>query len=251
MDVGTILGIGGSVGLIVLSIALGSSVRGYYDLPAMLIVVGGTLFTVLASVPWRTLATVPAALRRALFAGLPDRQQLIQRLVELAVIARRDGILSLESHLDEQTPRFVTLGLQLAIDGTETELVERMLWSEMEAMSARHAERRRVFELLAKYAPAYGLVGTLVGLVAMLAHMTDPAMIGSGIAVALLTTLYGTVLANCIFSPLADKLAAVSRDEWQFHELAMQGILAIQAGDNPRVVEQKMNILLPPGERQE
>jgi chemotaxis protein MotA len=231
------------------AILAGGSYEGFIDLQSVFIVIGGSTFTVLASVPFSRLFNFFRVASKAVKVTHTDLNALVVTLVEFARTARRDGILALENKINDETDPFVATGIRMAVDGTEPELIEKLLLAEIESLGDRHKKGRLVCELFGKYAPAFGMIGTLIGLVLMLQNMSDPSKIGPGMAVALLTTLYGAVLANVVFLPLADKLQFYSREEMVARMLVLQGVMAIQSGDNPRIVEQKLNVFLPPNER--
>jgi chemotaxis protein MotA len=176
---------------------------------------------------------------------------VITQLVEFSEIARRDGILALENKTQEIKDPFILMGIQMAIDGTDTEVMEAILRSEVEAMAVRHKTAKTFLETNARYSPAFGMIGTLIGLVIMLGNMSNPDAIGPGMAVALLTTLYGAYIANALCLPLADKLGFYSKRELEVRELIIRGLLSIQNGDNPRVLEQKLATCLPAKQRAE
>jgi chemotaxis protein MotA len=144
---------------------------------------------------------------------------------------------------------FIVSGIQMAVDGTDPELIQQIMTSELEAVAERHANGKALFENFGKYAPAFGMIGTLIGLVIMLKSMDDPSTIGDGMAVALLTTLYGALVANLVALPIADKLDKRSQEEIMLKSIVIRGVMAIQAGDNPRVVEQRLNTFVPQGKR--
>ena len=247
MDVGTLLGLLLAFGMIGASVFMGGgSVTAFWDLPSVLVVFGGTLGALLMCFPLATVKKLPRVLMRTLSPGPARPEQLVAQLVSLAETARRDGILALENRLAEIDDRFLRLGLQLAVDGARPELLEEVLRGEMEAMSLRHRDGRAILDQVGKFAPAFGMIGTLLGLIVLLGNMSDPSLIGGGMAVALITTLYGAVLANASFIPLAEKLANLSRQELFVQEIALRGVLAIQSGDTPRLVEQKLQSFLPP-----
>lgn len=249
MDIASIIGLVGSQVLILVSIMIGSDLMGFVDIPSVIIVIGGGITTCLASM---TLGEVLNCFRVALKVILPPQvnlKQVVAQMVEFATIARRDGILALENHLDGNINPFVATGIRMAVDGTDPELIEKLMLSEVESLQSRHRNGRTFFELFGKYAPAFGMIGTLIGLVAMLANLSDPSAIGPGMAVALLTTLYGAVLANAVCLPIVDKLAYYTRMEIHARTMIVQGVMAIQSGDNPRIVEQKLNVFLPPNQR--
>ena len=162
-----------------------------------------------------------------------------------AEVARRDGILALENATAEIKDPFLVSGIQMAVDGTDPDQIESILLSDLEAVEARHADGKALFDSLGRYTPAFGMIGTLIGLVIMLKNMDDPSKIGPAMAVALLTTLYGALAANLVALPLADKLAIRSRDETAVKMIVIKGVMAIQTGDNPRIVEQKLKTFLP------
>ena len=162
-----------------------------------------------------------------------------------AEVARRDGILALENVSDEISDPFLVSGIQMAVDGTDPVLVEQMLIGELDALAERHEKGKALLDTLGKYAPAFGMIGTLVGLVIMLQNMDDPSKIGPGMAIALITTLYGSLIANLVALPLSDKLSVRSAEEMLLKSIIIRGIMAIQSGDNPRIVEQKLKTFLP------
>jgi chemotaxis protein MotA len=170
---------------------------------------------------------------------------VISLLVSFAEVARRDGILALESKTDEIEDPFILLGIQMAVDGTDIELMEKILRSDINAVSSRHKTGKLLLDTLGRYAPAFGMIGTLMGLIIMLGNMDDPDAIGPGMAVALITTLYGAIVSNLFCLPFADKLGFYSKRELEVREVILQGLLAIQEGDNPRVLEQKLKTYLP------
>jgi chemotaxis protein MotA len=234
---------------VTLALVLGGSLGAYIDPMALLIVVGGAGAATMTSVPIRRLFRVhKITLKTLLHRCITPREQ-ITRLVNLSEVARREGVLALEGALDEINDPFLVRGVQLAIDGTDAETIRSILDTELDVLVERHEAGRSMFEQLGRYAPAFGMIGTIIGLVAMLSNMDDPSAIGAGMAAALLTTLYGALLANLVFLPLADKLAARTKEEVMVRSMAIQGVLAIQAGDNPRHVESKLRTFLSPREQ--
>ena len=250
MDLGTLVGILLGVALIGWAIVSGGSASAYWDMPSVFIVIGGATAATLISVPISRIKQLIGVLRKTLFFKATSSQKLIEDLVSYAEIARRDGILSLENHCKDIQDAFIVRGIQMAVDGTDPELIEQILNTELENLVERHSEGKAILDTLGKYAPAYGMIGTLVGLVAMLANMKDPSSIGAGMAVALLTTLYGALIANLICLPLGDKLAKRSAEEVLLKTIIIKGVMSIQSGDNPRVVEQKLKTFLPPRQRE-
>jgi chemotaxis protein MotA len=251
MDIATLIGLVAGIVLIVWSIVSGAGdkVGAFLDTPSVAMVIGGTAAATFISFPLKSVLSVGKVVKNAFLHKAQSPQKLIEDFVSYAEIARRDGILSLESVTKDIKDDFVVKGIQMAIDGTDPELIEQILNSELDGIAERHSTGKSIFDCMGKYAPAFGMIGTLVGLVIMLQNMDDPSSIGKGMAVALLTTLYGAVVANLICLPLADKLARRSSEELLLKEIVIRGVMSIQSGDNPRVVEQKLKTYLPPSMR--
>lgn len=251
MDLATIVGLLlGSV-LLAVAILLGGSFGAYVDPASVLIVVGGAFCSTLIALPLTKFLQLPKVTKKAFLIKPTDPKKLIRQLVELAEVARRDGILALEGMVDTLEEPFLVRGIQMAVDGTDPEIIQKIMETELENLIDRHSSGKGILDALGRYAPAFGMIGTLIGLVAMLSNMDDPAKIGAGMAAALLTTLYGAILANLIFLPASDKLAMRSTEEVLSKTIVIQGVMAIQSGDNPRNVESKLMTFLPPGERSE
>lgn len=250
MDIATLIGLISGISLILWAMMSNASLSTFIDYPSVAIVVGGGIAATLIATPLKNVMGLGKVVKKTLFNKPPDLIELIKDLVRYAEVARRDGILALEGVIAEANDPFIVSGIQMAVDGTDPELVEQMLNSELDAISQRHGEGKGLFDTLGRYAPAFGMIGTLVGLVVMLKNMDDPAAIGPGMAVALLTTMYGALLANLIALPLADKLGTRSTEEMLHKEIVIKGIMSIQAGDNPRIVEQKLKTFLPPKMRE-
>ncbi|HRX84732.1 MAG TPA: motility protein A [Phycisphaerae bacterium] len=251
MDIATLIGmIIGPVLMIWGMIGDGSPFKMFVDYPSVAIVGGGALTALLLSFPLKEVLSVFKVVKNALFSKPRDPNELIKEMVHYAEVARRDGILSLENSVRDIKDDFLVTGIQMAVDGTDPELIESILESELESIEARHGTGKALFDNLGKYAPAFGMIGTLVGLVKMLANMSDPSQIGAGMAVALLTTLYGALVSNLFAMPVAEKLAKRSSEEMFIKQIILRGVMAIQSGDNPRVVEQKLKTFLPVAQRQ-
>lgn len=230
-------------------VAPGAKLTAFVDYPSLVCVGGGAVAALFMCFPLRNVLTLPKVIIKAFFPKTPEYGPVIKQIVQFAEIARRDGILALESKTAEITDPFMLMGVQMAVDGVEAELTEGILRTEMDAIALRHKIGKQMLDQLVKYAPAFGMIGTLIGLIIMLGNMDDPAAIGPGMAVALLTTLYGAMLANMTFGPMGDKLAFYSRQEIIVLEIIVRGIQAIQAGDNPRMIEQKLLTYLPRAQR--
>ncbi|MCZ6836601.1 MAG: motility protein A [Planctomycetota bacterium] len=249
MDIATLIGLILGIACILLGILLGGSIMAYVDAPSMLIVLGGGTAATLTSMPLIAFMKFPKIVGKALFNKPVDPMELIRQLVELAEVARRDGILALENSIDQIEDAFLIRGIQMAVDGSDPEVIESILETELENLIERHQSGKKLFDSFGRFAPAFGMIGTLIGLVAMLSNMDDPSKIGAGMAAALLTTLYGAMVANLLFLPMAEKLASRSSEEVLLKTMITQGVMSIQAGDNPRNVESKLLTFVPPSRR--
>lgn len=250
MEKATIAGVILANGAMAYSIVVaGASFSAFIDIPSVIMVVVGGCAAVVIAFPFGVVFNLGNVLKKTLFPKVPPVTPVITQLIEFAEIARRDGILALENKTAEIKDSFILMGIQMAIDGTDAEIMEAVLRSEMESMGVRHKLGKTVLETTARYAPAFGMIGTLIGLIIMLGNMSNPDAIGPGMAVALLTTLYGAYVANAFCLPFADKLGYYSRKEMEVREVIVRGLLAIQNGDNPRVIEQKLGTFLPAKER--
>lgn len=252
MDLGTIAGL--AVGIVCLGLGIFSrgvspdALAAFAHLPSALIVVGGTLAALFLAVPLGSVVNAWRVAVKALFYRRPSSRLLVEELVRYAEVARREGILALEPAAESARDPFLARALGLAVDGTDPKEIEEILVGELDALAERHAAGRRIFEILAKYAPAWGLIGTLVGLILMLGSLEgNPSEIGSGMSIALITTFYGAVLANFLFGPIAEKLQERSEEEMAHKRIVLLGIVSVQSGDNPRIVRQKLRSQLPPG----
>ena len=245
MDISTVIGLIVGISLIAFAVLSGSSFSAFADGPSVMIVFGGAFAAALISFPLRRVLGVATVVKNCFFSKPANPAELIRDLVSYAEVARRDGILSLENMTKDIKDTFIVSGIQMAVDGTDPELIEQIMNSELEAVADRHADGKALFDNIGKYAPAFGMIGTLIGLVKMLQAMDDPSKIGAGMAVALLTTLYGALLANLVALPLADKLGTRSEEELRLKAMVIRGVMAIQSGDNPRVVAQKLKTFLP------
>lgn len=250
MELGTLLGMPLVVVFLVIGISMGGSLMQFVDIPSVMIVIGCTTACMMISTPFKKL--IPGALRVALITFKPyavNANEIIEKFVALSVKARRDGLLALETDVGEIEEPFMQKGLQLVVDGTDPNLIRSIMDTELAGMETRHGISRSVFTNTATLAPAFGMIGTLIGLINMLAHMEDPSTIGPSMAVALTTTMYGALIANMICNPIAYKLGSLSAEETEMREIMLEGILAIQNGDNPRIVEERLKAYLPPSER--
>lgn len=246
MDIATIVGIAVAFGLIVWSILLGGSLSGFIDMPSVAVVFGGTLGALLVNFPLPKILGLAGVFKKTFLFTLDDPDAVITKMVKYAERARREGMLALEEDSENETDPFLRKGLRLAVDGTDPQLLEKILETDVGQIESRHAEGSRILAAGGTFAPAFGMIGTLIGLVNMLANLSDPTQIGAGMATALITTFYGAVMANALFLPLAGKLETRSKEEMVIKEMIIEGIMAIQSGDSPRIVEEKLKSFLSP-----
>jgi len=248
MDIASVVGVMLAVSVLVIAIAIapGASFSAFIDYPSVMVVVGGSIAAVLISFPLKSFLNTARVAMNVFFNKQEDFNTLIEQIVSLAETARRDGLLALENRLDEISNPFVVLGIQMAVDGTRPEVIEDIMRTEMDAVATRHRSGKNLVEQMGRFAPAFGMIGTLMGLIIMLGNMQDPEAIGPGMAVALITTLYGAIMANVVFLPFAEKLGFINKHELLAMEIIVRGIMGIQSGDNPRVIEQKLSTFVPP-----
>lgn len=224
-------------------------ISAYLDIRSIIITLGGTIASTITSFPIRDIGNVLKVAKNAFVHTETSLDQVIIDIITLANIARKEGLLSLEEYADNLDDEFLSKGIMLIVDGTEPDLVRNIMETELLYLEERHANGQRLFETAASYAPAFGMIGTLIGLINMLRTIDDPSTIGPNMSVALVTTFYGVVLANVVFLPLARKLKARNNEEILAKELIVEGLLSIQAGENPRIIEEKLKTFIPPSMR--
>ncbi len=249
MDLATLLGIVSAFGLVLYAILSSSGLAIFVDVPSVFIVIGGTLGITLITFPLGNVIGVMGVVMNVFFVRTKDAGAVIPTLVDFAGRARRDGILALEAAAKEVPDQFLGKGIQLAVDGLEPRAIAEVLEKEIEYIEERHGLGATTFLSMGTISPAMGLIGTLVGLVQILQNLSDPDSIGPSMAVALLTTFYGAILANMVFLPIAGKLQVRHKEEMLGKQLMLEGILSISSGDNPRTLEQKLQSFIPPSER--
>jgi len=249
MDISTILGIIVGFGLVIGAITMGGGASWFVNAPSAMIVLGGTFGAVLINYPISDMLGVAKVAKHVFFRKELKTRKMIEMLLDMSKIARRDGILALEEKVEDVKDSFFAKGLTLMIDGVEPATLSRILNTELEYISERHRLGAEIFTTMGNFAPAMGMVGTLIGLIKMLVQMDDPSSIGPAMAIALVTTFYGVILANLIFLPAAGKLKTRSSSELMQKQLMISGILSIQSGDNPRVLEDKLHSFISPEKR--
>jgi len=250
MDLSTIVGTILVIVLVFFSMAMGSGGLGlFWDVPSAVLVFGGTFSVILMHFTFDDMKSVLKVTMRTFTVKLRSPEQEIDRLLEFATVARKEGLLGLESKVTDIGDRFLSKGLQCLIDGLPPEMVRSILQMEADVQRARHAHGKKLLEMFASFAPAFGMIGTLVGLVQMLSSLKDPSQIGGGMAVALLTTLYGALIANMICLPLAGKLDLRAKQEAQLRLLMIDGLLGIQAGEKPAILRERLEAFVRPQNR--
>lgn len=216
----------------------------FIDYPSVAIVVGGTVGALMVAFPMSTVMNIGSYIKIAILPNKYDPEEYISQIVDFAKEARVKGLLSLEDKLSQAKDPFLKSSLMLVVDSVEPEKVHNLLQAELEKMDDRHAIGKSFMDMGGAFAPGFGMIGTLIGLIKMLGQMDDPNSIGPAMAVALLTTMYGSMMANIIFSPLANKLGLRHNEEYLCKELICEGVEAIQAGENPKFIEEKLNLLV-------
>jgi chemotaxis protein MotA len=250
MKASTAIGIGAAFSALLLSSMMdGTSPASFINIPALIIILGGTGGVTLASVGMESMKRVPSLYKMVFSAEPPDMRGQLDQLVTLADKARREGLLALDAQLPEIEDTFTRNALQLVVDGTDPEMVHAILESEVDGMAARHEASAGPFEKAGGFAPTMGIIGTVLGLVHVLQNLAAPSTLGPSISSAFIATLMGVGSANVIFLPIAARLKAISAEEVELRMMTLEGILSIQAGDNPRLVSEKLMSYLPPAER--
>lgn len=246
MDISTIIGIISGLALVVWGILRAGSIAWFWDFSSFIIVLGGTIAATFVCFPLnKVLATFNVA-RKAFSNNNLQPDKIINKIIDLANVARREGLLALEEAVEEIDDEFLKKGVMLIVDGTDPDLVKNILETELSFLEERHSEGKSLFDMMGTLAPAFGMIGTLIGLVIMLKQLDDPSTIGPSMAIALITTFYGSLFANLFFIPISKKLKIKSREEILLKEIMIEGLLSIQAGENPRIIEEKLKAFLPP-----
>jgi chemotaxis protein MotA len=249
MDLGTVIGICIGMGLVFSAILSGGGLLLFFDVPSLMIVLGGVTAALLMSFPLPVVRDLPGIVGRAFLHKASSPTEILRLIIRYAEVARRDGMLALEEEAEQAPDEFLRKALRLAVDGTDAELIGMILRLELRSLEARHKTGQDILMAGGNFAPAFGMIGTLIGLIQMLQVLDDPSAIGGGMAVALVTSFWGALLANTVFLPLAGKLRQRSGEERMVRKLVIEGITSIQGGDSPRIVKEKLNTFLAPGAR--
>lgn len=237
----TLIGILAGFACVVIGIVLGGEISSFVNAQSVFIVLGGVISATLASFPMKRIRSLLKALKSAFMKDTADISEDAERLISMANTARREGILALEGSTDEIEDPFMKKGIMLIVDGSDPELIKGIMETDLEFVKERHAENRAILDAAATYSPAFGMIGTLIGLINMLKNLSDMATLGPSMAVALITTFYGSLLANMVFTPLSKKLKAIGNREYLRKELILEGLLSIQEGENPRIIREKLD----------
>lgn len=227
-----------------------SGLLSFVDPASLLIVIGGLLSGLLVSFSLKDIKQMIKVMRQSFSSDERKLQDLIDTFVHLSGKARREGLLSLEMEIDQVEDRFLRKGMLLAIDGTDPDVIQDILLAEIAAMEERHKKGRAILEKAGDYAPAWGMIGTLIGLVLMLKNLNDPSTLGPNMAIALLTTLYGSLLANLVFIPIAAKLELKTEKEAFLKQIIVEGVIGVQSGQNPNLLQEKLSAFLSQEERE-
>ena len=244
MELTTIIGFLIGVVCIAVGILVDGSLIDFYSLSSIFIVLGGTLASTVVSYRAKSLKLLTTIYKKAFRKVEIDLNQDIEMIINIANVARREGLLALEDTMENVDNPFLKKGIMLIVDGTDTELIKTILETEVYFITSRHTEGQAMVQSMASFAPAYGMIGTLIGLILMLKNLSDPDSLGPGMATALVTTFYGVVLANLVFTPIAKKLKAQSELERLQKELYIEGLLSIQEGENPRIIRDKLTAFI-------
>ena len=250
MELGLIIGLVAGMAFTIISIFLSGSMQvtavlSFLDAPSFMITVGGAMASVIAAFPLPKFLNAMKSVNKVLKPQNSDPIAAIKDIIELANVARKEGLLALDDKSADMDP-FLRKGIMLVVDGTDQELVRNVMETEMSYIEDRHKDNMEVWEMMASQFPAWGMIGTLIGLVLMLQNMADPSSIGPQMAVALITTFYGSLFANWLSTPIANKMKIYSKQEMLVKEVTVEGVLSIAAGENPRIIEEKLKVFISP-----
>ncbi len=251
MDIATIVGILFGFAVITTAIVAGGGWQMFVHIPSLAITIGGMLCATMIHFSLPQFLSIFSIIKKTIVAKIPGQSELIQSMVNYAAINRRDGTLALEGEISKLSNLYFVKGMQMLVDGQESDVIRDLLSPEIEHLQDRHSRGKKILEFMGSAAPAFGMIGTLIGLIQMLRSLDSPESIGQGMAVALLTTFYGALSANLVFLPLAGKLGIYSKEETTAMEMILEGLCAIAQGDNPTIVREKMQTFLSQGRRQE
>ncbi len=251
MNLGSLIGLVGGTAMLVISIfTSGGTLGTYWDIPSVACTIGGSFFALMLQYGTKDTLKVFKLIGRAFQNYSYGAEKLLDKLYEFSEKARREGILSLEEEMNDLDDKFMQQGLRLVVDGTDAEVIRELMENELSQMNERHSKGIKMLDAWSKLAPGFGMLGTVLGLIAMLKNLEDKSRIGPNMAVALITTFYGAIMANFLFQPMMGKLVIDDGDETTVKEMVIEGVLSIQAGDNPRILLVRLASYLPPKEKQ-
>jgi len=251
MDIATIIGVLFGIVVIMWAILSGASPKTFIDIPSLVLTIGGMLCATLIHFSLPQFLGVFSVIKKTIVTKLPSQIELVQKMVNYAAINRRDGALALEQEIRKISDPFFAKGLQMLVDGQNEDAVRDQLSMEIQYLQDRHSNGKKILEFMGAAAPAFGMIGTLIGLVQMLSNLSDPSSLGAGMSVALITTFYGAFVSNLLFIPLAGKLGLYSKAEALTMEMITEGVCAIARGENPTSVKEKMQIFMSHSNRRE
>ena len=251
MDIATIIGVIFGFLVVISAIVVGGGWQSFVHIPSLAITIGGMLCATLIHFSLPQFLGIFAVIKKTIVTKIPSPSELIQNMVNFAAINRRDGALALEQEIPKISDLFFVKGMQMLVDGQEPDVIKDMMSLEIQYLQERHSTGKKILEFMGAAAPAFGMIGTLIGLVQMLKNLESPESIGAGMAVALLTTFYGALTANLVFIPLAGKLGIYSKAEATAMEMIVEGVCAIAQGDNPTTIREKMQAFISQGRREE
>jgi len=249
MDKGTIIGIVSGLGLVAVSMLMGGGIAPFIDIPSFIMVVGGTIAATLVNFPFKDVVGLMTITKKTLKEEAMAPESYIQQIVDISKKARTNGLLAIEEDLDKVDEDFMKITLQHVVNGTEAEDLSGIMHAELAIMAERHKMGQKIYMAMGGYCPAFGMVGTLIGLILMLQNLSDPSSVGPGMSMAMVTTFYGSLFANLFFIPMAGKLKLRSDQEIQFKEMLLMGILSVQAEESPRVIQNKLQSYIAPSQR--
>jgi chemotaxis protein MotA len=249
MDISSIIGLAGGIGVVIFGAALSGSLGGLIDVPSVFITGGGSYMCLFLTYPLSYVMGIFGVMGRVIKTYDYGEKALVQKLVAFSEKARREGILALEEEIQDLDDEFMKGGLRLVVDGTDGEVIRVLMENELSQMEARHNIWITLVNAWATLAPGFGMLGTVIGLIGMLGNLEDKSALGPNMAVALVTTLYGSMMQNWLFVPISGKLGYQNAMEVKAKEMVIEGVLSIQAGDNPRILAQKMFTYLSPKDR--
>lgn len=247
MDLATLIGFALGLGSIIFSIVSSSGVSGalsYIDVPSLVIVIGGGIAATVISYSLPQVTSIVSIASKAFVNKNTSTQEIIEKFLEMSNVSKKEGLLALEKYLASEEDQFLKKAVSMVIDGTPKENIRETLTNEVDYLRLRHSQSQGIFETFAAQFPAWGMIGTLIGLVALLKNLDDPSAIGPSMAVAILTTLYGSLLANFVCNPIAKKLEIKSAEETTRQELIIEGAMCLANGVNTQLIEQKLHSFL-------